>query len=212
VSPGQLAGKAVEQVQRVGIDGYGPLKGAEEVADEALKAADGDPRKAEERLVRMHLRLAGSAGFITSVGGLITLPAAIPASIGASYVLAARLTASVAHLRGYDISSDDVRSAVLVTMLGSAGAEVLKDAGIEIGTKSLTAALQKVPGTLFLQINKAVGYRLVTKGGTTGVINVGKLVPFVGGPIGAGAEVLAMRGVARYAKSNFPVLDAHSRG
>ncbi len=201
-----FATKAIEQVQRAGIDGFGPLKGAEEIAAEALAATKGDVEKAIERLIRTHMRLAGSAGFITSVGGLITLPVAIPASVGATYLLAARMTAAIAHLRGYDIHTEDVRSTVLITMLGSTGAEVLKDVGIQIGTKSVAAALKKVPGKVFIEINKAVGFRLVTKAGSKGVVNMTKLVPLVGGPIGAGMEVLSIRAIAVYAKKNFPAV------
>lgn len=201
-----FATKAIEQVQRAGIDGFGPLKGAEEVAAEALAATKGDVEKAIERLIRTHMRLAGSAGFITSVGGLITLPVAIPASVGATYLLAARMTAAIAHLRGYDIHTEDVRSTVLITMLGSAGAEVLKDVGIQVGTKSVAAALKKVPGKVFIEINKAVGFRLVTKAGSKGVLNLTKIVPLISGPIGAGMEVVSIRAIAVYAKKNFPAV------
>jgi hypothetical protein len=202
-----VATKAVEQIQRGGIDGVGPLKGAEAIAAEALAATDGDIEKAIARLIRTHARLAGSAGFITGVGGLITLPVAIPASVGSTYMLAARMTAAIAHLRGYDIKSDDVRSTVLITMLGSSGAEVLKDVGIQAGQKSVAAVLKKVPGTFFIRINKAVGFRLVTKAGTKGVLNMTKIVPLVGAPIGAGMEVASIRAIAVYAKRNFPVAD-----
>ncbi|HWM58481.1 MAG TPA: hypothetical protein VNO83_11650 [Pseudonocardia sp.] len=35
------------------------------------------------------------------------------------------------HLRGYDIGTEEVRSAILVSLLGSAGASTLKKAGVE---------------------------------------------------------------------------------
>ena len=104
--------------------------------------------------------------------------------------------------------SEDVRTAVLVVMLGEAGREVVKDLGIEIGTKGLAAALKKVSGKVFIEINKRVGFRLVTKAAEKGVLNMGKLVPLIGAPIGGTVDGLAMRAVGRYARSAFPPVAA----
>ncbi len=79
-------------------------------------------------------------------------------------------------------------------------------AGVELGTKTAMAALKKLPGKALIEINKKVGFRLITKTGTTGVVNLGKLVPFVGGGVGATVNAVGMRTVATYAKSNFPQL------
>ena len=89
-------------------------------------------------------------------------------------------------------------------MVGAPAAEILTEVGIEVGTKSLAAAVERVPGRLLIEINKKVGFRLITKNGTTGVINLGKMVPFVGAPIGATVDTISMRAVARFARSNFP--------
>ena len=132
-----------------------------------------------------HVRLAGTNGFVTGLGGIAALPVTLPVGVGGYYLLGARLAAAAAHLRGEELHSEHVRSAVLITLLGSAGTEVLKEAGVKIGTKGLAAALKRVPGRIFIEINKKVGFRLVTKGETTGVINMGKLIPLAGGPIGA---------------------------
>lgn len=131
------------------------------------------------------------------------MPVTLPASLGGLYVIATRMTAAIAHLRGYDVSTDEVRSAVLVCLLGSAGATTLKRAGVEIGKKSTAAAIQKVPGRVLIEINKKVGYRLVTKAGEKGVMNLTKLVPLVGGPIGATADVVTCRAIAGYARATF---------
>lgn len=195
--------RLVEQVIQFGISGGGPLTGAVDTAEEHLRAAGGDRDVAIERLIATHLRLAAASGFVTGLGGLALLPVMVPASLGGLYVIATRMSAGIAHLRGYDVSTEEVRSAILVCLLGAAGASTLKRAGVEIGTKSTMAALRRVPGRVLIEINKKVGYRLVTKAGERGVVNLTKLVPLVGGPIGATVDAVSCRAIAAYATSTF---------
>jgi hypothetical protein len=69
-----------------------------------------------------------------------------------------------------------------------------------------------VSGRALLEINKKVGYRLVTKAGELGVINLSKLVPLVGGPIGATVDGLSCRTIATYALRTFPARPLMSDG
>src|SRR5579875_1648228 len=114
----ELARKTLEQVMSVGIDGLGPFKGATRVAGEA-RAVSADDEAAIDRLVRLHVRLAATGGGLTGLGGIAILPFTIPANIGSYYVLAARLAAGIADLRGHDVHSEDVRSAAVLVMLGT---------------------------------------------------------------------------------------------
>lgn len=111
-----------EWLLRQGIVGVGPYRGAVEVAEEHLRDAR-DPEDAVRRLIRTHVRLAATSGFATSFGGFAAMPVTLPAGVTGLYVLGTRLSASIAHIRGYDVDSEEVRSAVMVTLLGSAGAE-----------------------------------------------------------------------------------------
>lgn len=193
----------IDQVVELGVNGAGPLAGATQIADEHLRAAGGDREEAIRRLVATHVRLAAVSGFVTGLGGIVTLPVSLPASMAGLYVLSTRMSAGIAHLRGYDIRTEEVRSAILISLLGSAGAGVLKRAGIEVGRRSTAAALQKVPARLLVEINKRIGYRLVTKAGEKGVVNLTKLVPLVGGPIGAAVDGIGCRTIATYALRTF---------
>ena len=196
----QLVGRLIE----FGIGGGGPLKGAVEVADEHLMAAGGDREEAIRRLIATHVRLAAASGFVTGLGGIATLPVTVPAAMAGLYVVGTRMAAGIAQLRGYDTSTEEVRSAILVALLGSAGAATLKKAGVEIGTRSAAVALERLPGRVLVELNKKVGYRLVTKAGEKGVVNLSKLVPLVGGPIGAAVDGLGCRTIATYALRTFP--------
>jgi EcsC family protein len=201
-----LGERLVGQVVGLGINGGGPLKPAAEVAEEHLVTAGGDRENAIQRLVATHVRLAAVSGFATGLGGIATLPVTVPAALAGLYIIAARMSAAIAHLRGYDIDTEEVRSAVLVSLLGSAGAGELKKAGIELGRRSTTAALDRLPGTLLTEINKRVGFRLVAKAGEKGVVNLTKLVPLIGGPIGAAVDGVSAKTIAGYAMRTFPPL------
>lgn len=201
-----LGERLVEQVVDLGIRGGGPLAAAVAVADEHLTSARGDREEAIHRLVAAHVRLAAASGFVMGLGGAATLPVTIPASMAGLYIIAARMTAGIAHLRGYDVENAGVRSAVLASLLGSAGAATLEKEGIELGGRSVAATLQGLPGRVLVDVDRHVGYRLVTKAGEKGVVNLTKLVPLVGGPIGAAVDGVSCKTIAGYAMRTFTPL------
>lgn len=197
----------VHKILGVGVNGLGPYKSASAMADEVL-ATHGDVDVAIARLIAIHRRWVGSTGFATGLGGLASMPVALPTDITTFYMLSARMSASIALLRGYDLSSEEVQSAVLISLLGANAAGVLGRVGVDIGAKSAMAGLKRLPGHVLLEINKKVGYRLLTKFGTKGSINLVKAVPIVGGGVGAGVNVVAINQIARYSKRTFVALEA----
>jgi hypothetical protein len=198
-----LGERLVAQVVDLGIRGGGPLSAAVESAEQHLVTAGGDREEAIRRLVATHVRLAAASGFVTGLGGIATLPVSVPASMAGLYIVATRMTAGIAHLRGYDVDTDEVRSAILVALLGSAGAGALRETGVEIGQRSTTAALERLPARALTEVNKRVGFRLVAKAGEKGVVNLTKLVPLVGGPIGAAVDGVSCKTIAGYAMRTF---------
>jgi hypothetical protein len=203
---GNRAKEVTDKLFNVGVDGWGRWKGSIQVAEEHL-ATHGDVEKAIQRLVATHVRLASSTGFLAGVGGLITLPVTLPADLTALWLTQARLAGAIAHLRGYDVRSDEVRSVVLLSLIGSSATEALAQAGVQVGTKSALSAIRQVPGRVLLQINKTVGFRLITRAGTKGIVNLTKLAPVVGGVIGGGINLASTRAVGAWAKKNFPATD-----
>jgi hypothetical protein len=193
-----LAESLVAQVLAVGIGGRGAFKGARAVADEHL-ATYRDPDQAVRKLVATHVRLAAASGFVTGLGGIAALPVTVPAALAGLYILSGRMTAAIAHVRGYDVDSAEVRSAVLVALLGGAGVEVLREVGVTQG-RSLVTALH---GKSLAGLNRRVGLRLVAKAGEKGLLNLGKLIPFVGAPIGATIDGVGCRAIATYATAIF---------
>jgi hypothetical protein len=198
-----LGERLVAQVVDLGIRGGGPLATAVESAEQHLATAGGDREDAIRRLVATHVRLAAASGFVTGLGGIATLPVTVPASMAGLYIIATRMTAGIAHLRGYDVETDEVRSAVLVALLGSAGAGALRDTGVEVGHRSTAVALERLPAHALAEVDRRVGYQLVAKAGEKGMVNLTKLIPLVGGPIGAAVDGVSCKTIAGYAMRTF---------
>ncbi|PWW23500.1 EcsC family protein [Geodermatophilus normandii] len=192
----------VERLLTVGIDGFGPFKHAEESAREALKGRSAD--EAVRALVRNHVSMAAAQGFVTNLGGVVTLPVTLPVNVGASYLVQTHLAASIAAVHGHDLRSERLRSAVLLCLLGNAGTEVLKKAGVTVGQKLSVTLIERIPVTLIREINRKVGFALVAKFGTKrAVLPLVKAVPVVGGVIGGGFDAVATRAVGAFAEKTF---------
>ena len=65
------------------------------------------------------------------------------------------------------------------------------------------SALKRLPGKIFIQINKAIGFRLLTKFGEKGAINVGRAIPFLGGPIGGTFDLIWTNAIGNQARNVF---------
>lgn len=192
----------LEWIADVGINGLGVLPSAERVAtDDLSKAASVED--AINSVIAWRTTYAAGTGFITGLGGIAAMPITIPAGLAASYALGANTAAAVAHLRGYDIHSEQVRTMVLICLIGGAGEEILKTAGINIGTKICQNIIKQIPGKVLIEINKKIGFRLITKAGEKGVVNLMKLVPLVGGVVGGAFDGVFVDSCGKTAKAVF---------
>lgn len=162
-----------------------------------------DPKVAAEKMCNVQVIKCGTSGFITGLGGLITLPVAIPANVASVIYVQLRMIATVAKIGGYDPSDDQVRTMAYVCLTGSAAADIIKKAGINIGEKITVNAIKKIPGAVLTKINQKVGFRLITKFGEKGAVNLVKLVPLVGGVVGGGIDVVGTKAIAKVANQMF---------
>ena len=172
------------------------------VAEDFLKKSD-SVTEACNSMIRWQLAYAGGLGFVTNLGGMITLPVSIPSNIASVLYIQIRMIAAVAYMGGYDLKSEQVRTSVFLSLLGGSANIVLDSVGVQLATKLTTNAIKQIPGTALTKINQAVGFRLVTKFGTTGVLNMGKIVPVVGGLVGGTLDVLTTNVIANAAKKMF---------
>ncbi|HYN30789.1 MAG TPA: EcsC family protein [Dermatophilaceae bacterium] len=204
---GLLGGPSTRLLQgllEIGIDGRGPVKSAEQVAEAALRQT-GTPEKAVDLIVNKHLRLAGASGFVTSLGGFITLPVGLPANVFGFYVIATRMVASVAAVRGYDVRDERIRSAVLLTLVGADADELLRKAGMVSATGGLTGlAAERLPGPALMVLNKAVAFRLLSTVGRQSFTRLGRALPLAGGVIGGTLDTWLLTRIAGNARQEFP--------
>jgi len=156
-----------------------------------------------DSLINWQTLNAGTIGFVAGVGGLMALPVTLPANIASVTYLQLRMIAAIAHLCGHDIRSERVRILIYACLVGGAAEDLLKEAGVAIGSKFAQQAIRNIPGAVLKSINKAVGFRLVAKAGAATPINVAKMVPIVGGLVSAGFDAAYIRGIGAAAKSVF---------
>jgi len=185
------------------IDGIPKVsKPIDELAEDYAKKHDSS-EEAAKALIRGQLAKCSTSGFLAGLGGLITLPVAIPANISSVIYVQLRMIAAIAKLGGYDPRDDQVQTLAYVCLTGQAVGAVMKDVGINIGGKMAVAGIKKIPGEALKAINQKVGFRLLTKFGETGAINLGKAVPVVGGVIGGGFDFATTKIIADNAYKMF---------
>ncbi|GAB47755.1 EcsC family protein [Mobilicoccus pelagius] len=200
---GSQATKFVERVLEIGIDGKGTFDSAQKVADDARRRRS-DPERVVDDIVGAHLRLAAGNGFVTGLGGFVTMPVALPANVVGFYVVATRMAAAIAAVRGYDIQQPAVRSAILLSLIGADSDDLLKKVGYQSTGKLANLAADRLPGAVVMAINKGVGFRIITRMGRTTLTKLGRLVPVAGGAIGAGLDSYLLKKIADGVREQFP--------
>ena len=205
---GGLTGAATRLIERlldVGIDGKGPFDSARDVADQALKHARGDDQQALRILQRDHRQLGAVGGFVTGIGGFFTMPISLPANVLEFYLVGTRLTAATARVRGYDIDQPEIRSAILLTLIGADSDDLLKKAGLRATGGTFSAlAVDRLPAPALMVLNKAIGFRLLGRIGQGTFARLGRLVPVIGGVLGGAIDVYMLSRIGRQAAKEFP--------
>lgn len=198
-APGLTSSFVREALHRA-IHGVGPLPPAAKAAEAQLKEQGGDVEKAVREVIENHVRYAAAQGFVTNIGGLVTVALTIPTNITGVALIQCRMIAGIAHLRGYDLDDPRVRNAVLTCLLGEDSVNrMVKKRKLPAPPMALATAPLHDPDLDALisaevaaeLVNKVVGKRLAT--------TVGRRVPIAGGFIGLGADAYATWKVGRYA-------------
>ena len=198
LAPGLTTGFVREALHRA-IAGVGPLPPAAKAADAQLREQKGDVDKAIHEVIENHVRYAGTQGFLTNIGGLVTMAFTVPANITGLTLIQCRMVAGIAHLRGYDLDDPRVRNAVLVSLLGEDTVNSMvkrkklpaPPMALATAPRHDTALEQTISAQVASDlISRVAGKRLAT--------TVGRRVPVVGGLVGAGADGYTTWKIGRY--------------
>lgn len=210
-----LAGLA----EKVIVNGVGPVTGSATWAEDRLARRQGADYRAPEdeerrspqdmkddidavvaRLIKESVAAAGTQGFITGLGGLVTAGVTIPANVAASLAINLRMAGAIAHLRGWDVRDPYVRSVVMMLGIGMSAQSAVAALGVKVGQKIGEQMIKKLPMAIIHKINKLVGFHLVAKFGTKrAAITLAKAIPILGGVVGGAVDAGATALIGRAA-------------
>lgn len=131
----------------------------------------------------------------------MALPAALSANIASALFIQARLVAAIAHLRGHDIASSEVRTLALACLTGAKAADTLKDAGVRFGTRLARDGIGWVSPALFRKLHH--GSSASHAALACGAGRLGRVVPVVGGVIAGGFDAAMTQMIGRTADRVF---------
>lgn len=199
LAPGLTTTFVREALHRA-ISGVGPLPPAAKAAEAQLKEQKGNRERAVHEVIENHVRYAGAQGFVTNLGGVVTMALSIPANVSGLALIQCRMIAGIAHLRGYDLDDPRVRNAILTCLLGEDTVNaMIKKKKLPAPPMALATAPVNDP-ELDRILSAEVASELITKvAGKRIAVTVGRRVPIVGGVVGLGADAYATWRIGRYA-------------
>ncbi|MGE3783450.1 MAG: EcsC family protein [Alphaproteobacteria bacterium] len=199
------------------LDGLPGFDGARELA-EKFAARHTTPDAAIKALILSQTALAGSAGLLTGIGGFVSLPVAIPANLASALYIQVRMVAAIAHLRGHDVRTPEVRGLVLACLTGSKAADTLKNAGARLGVRvtrdvvgwmspALVKKAEHMAGVsapvLLKKAERVAGASATALAGAGSAVKMSKVVPVVGGVVAAGFDAAMTQLIGRAADRLF---------
>ena len=198
----QAAGGVLRRLLEVAIDGTGRLPSAKASAAKQMDRHGGSVEEAIHGVIDLHVRLASAQGFATNLGGIAALPIMLPANLTGVAVLQTRMVAAIAHLRGYDLNDNRVRTALIMCLLGGEQmAKRILDGTLPTSPLAVATAPvfdPELDATVAQQVFQDLTARV---GGKNVALAVMRRLPLLGGGVGAAMDGIATHQIGTYAKS-----------
>lgn len=194
--------KAIDWAYDMAIRGGPGIDSAEALAASYAKRG-GSQLEQTTALIRWQVAKAGTSGFVTGLGGGLLLPVAVPTNLASVSFVQLRMIAAVATIGGHNARDDQVRTLAYACLCGTRALDVVKKMGVTIAGKVGQRAVQRISAESLRRINQQVGFRLLTKFGEHGVVNMGKAIPILGGVVGGAFDTATTRSVGRVAQRMF---------
>lgn len=149
-----------------GIEGLPPLVSSWELAVKYLADKRYESNDARvEALIRRESRKNALSTAVTNLGGVMTLPVAIPANAYASFAYQARLAAAVALVYGHDIRSRQVRVMVGLSLAGRKAVDILKGLGVRFTVMLLERSAAQLSEKVLADVGASVGVKMLAQSG-----------------------------------------------
>lgn len=196
--PGMSAAFVRETLDRA-INGVGPLPGAAAAAQKQLQEHHGDTDRAIHDVIETHVRYAGAQGFLTNVGGLVTMAVTVPSNVTGLAVVQCRMVAAIAHLRGYDLADPRTHSAIFAFLLGEDRMlSLVSRKELPGPPMSLMTAPVHDPNLDTVLANEVTSELIAKVAGKRMASAVSRRVPLIGGLVGAGADGFSTWRIGRH--------------
>jgi hypothetical protein len=135
------------------VNGVAGLDSASELAETYI-VKGGTQIEQANSLIRWQNTKAGTSGFLSGLGGLITMPVTMPANITSVMYVQVRMIAAIAHIGEHDLHNDRVKTLVYACLTGNAAKDIFKDMGIVVGRKLTENAIKNISGKTITAITK----------------------------------------------------------
>lgn len=194
--------KALDTCYEQAIHGIPGSKDCRDLAQYYLNKYDTKERAAKA-LIKAQLAKCSADGFVTGFGGFAEMLVALPVNVTSVLYIQLRMIAALAVIGGYDPFNDETQTIAYLCLINETVGNFVKQFGVKTANKLAKGVLDKIPGKALIAINKKIGFRLVTKYGEKGTVNLIKLVPVAGAFAGAGIDFADTKIIADRAYKTF---------
>ncbi len=118
-------------------------------------------------------------------------------------LIQARMSAAIARICGFDLSSDRVQTFILASLAGDAVKDLGKAAGIDLTQGVTKTMMKKVSAEVVEELQEQVGKRLIAATARKGATSLARGIPLIGGVVGGVFDATACNVVGRTAKALF---------
>lgn len=182
------------------LSGVSPFSPADDLVREIRSIhPDAAPVELARKLVKRESFKNFSTGFVTGLGGFVTLPLAIPSSLMASWALQARLVAAIAKLGGHDLEDPRIRKLVIWALFGDAVKEVLKASGVHLVNRFTASVMIRLPAGIIMAVQRKLGLLFLERATRQGAAGLVKAVPVAGGVVSGFVDAAVLRRVGNTA-------------
>lgn len=148
-----------------------------------------------QTLIRNESIKAGSSGFISGLGGVLTLPIALPINSMSVLFLQMRLAMTIALIKGLDVNAVNIKTLIYLSLCGQSLKTLVKERGALL--------LSRSPIVVFNTISQHIGLNIAKQQGIKNVLKLCRYMPLIGGSIGATCDSMATYQIGHQAKRQF---------